>query len=40
MKICKKCQINKSLEEYGDNKNNQDKKSIYCKDCERVRGKE
>jgi hypothetical protein len=25
MKICKKCQINKSLEEYGDNKNNQDK---------------
>ena len=38
MKICKKCQINKSLEDYGDNKNNKDGKSIYCKECERLRG--
>lgn len=38
MKICKKCQINKSLGDYGDNKNNKDSKSIYCKECERLRG--
>lgn len=38
MKICKKCQTNKSLEDYGDNKNNKDGKSIYCKECERLRG--
>ena len=38
MKICKKCQINKSLEDYGDNKNNKGGKSIYCKECERLRG--
>jgi hypothetical protein len=40
MKICKKCQIQKTLDKYGDNKNNKDKKSIYCKDCEKLRAKE
>lgn len=38
MKKCKKCQIGKSLDQYGDNKNNSDGKSIYCKECERLRG--
>jgi hypothetical protein len=40
MKLCKKCQIEKSIEQYGDNKNNSDGKSIYCKDCEKIRSKE
>lgn len=40
MKVCKKCQIEKSLNLYGDNKNNSDGKSIYCKDCEKLRGKD
>ena len=38
MKICKKCGINKPLDDYGDNKKNGDGKSIYCKECERLRG--
>lgn len=40
MKICKKCEITKPLEDYGNNKNNIDGKSNYCKDCERLRGVE
>ena len=40
MKTCKKCDITKSLENYGNNKNQQDGKSIYCKDCEKLRAKE
>ena len=38
MKKCKKCNINKPLDNYGDNKNNKDGKLIYCKECERLRG--
>jgi hypothetical protein len=38
MKICKNCGINKPLDNYGNNKNNEDGKLIYCKDCERLRG--
>jgi hypothetical protein len=40
MKICKKCGINKSLDNYGDNKNNKDGKLIYCKECEKLRAVE
>jgi hypothetical protein len=40
MKTCKKCDITKSLENYGNNKNQQDGKSIYCRDCEKLRAKE
>jgi hypothetical protein len=38
MKICKKCGVNKSFDDYGDNKKNVDGKAIYCKECERQRG--
>lgn len=38
MKKCKKCDITKNLFEFGTNKNNSDGKSIYCKECERLRG--
>ena len=37
MKICKKCEIEKILCEFSNNKNNKDGKSIYCKECERKR---
>ena len=40
MKICKKCDIVKSLDDYGQNKNNTDGKSSYCKECERLRALE
>jgi hypothetical protein len=40
MKICKKCLINKEIIEFGNNKNNKDGKSIYCFNCELIRGKE
>jgi hypothetical protein len=39
MKICKKCVINKELDEFGNNKNNNDGKNIYCKVCELERAK-
>jgi hypothetical protein len=38
MKQCKRCTIKKSLDLFGDNKNNKDAKSSYCKECERLRG--
>jgi hypothetical protein len=38
MKLCKKCGVNKPLDDYGDNKNNKDGKLLYCKECERLRG--
>lgn len=34
MKQCKKCLISKPENEFGNNKNNIDGKSIYCKQCE------
>ncbi len=37
MKICKKCNNQKSLCEFGNNKNNKDGKLIYCKECEKKR---
>jgi len=40
MKQCIRCLIEKPLEEFGDNKNNKDGKSSYCKECERLRGAE
>lgn len=39
-KICKRCKDEKPTIEFGDNKNNKDGKSIYCKKCELERGKE
>jgi hypothetical protein len=39
-KICKRCKYEKPTIEFGDNKNNKDGKSIYCKKCELERGKE
>jgi len=38
MKICKKCGVDKSFDDYGNNKRNVDGKAIYCKECERLRG--
>jgi len=38
MKKCKKCNIIKDLFEFGINKNKSDGRSIYCKECERLRG--
>lgn len=37
MKVCKKCGINKSFDEYGNDKNKSDGKLIYCKECEKLR---
>jgi hypothetical protein len=37
MKICKKCNVEKLLCDFGNNKNNKDGKSIYCKECEKKR---
>lgn len=37
MKKCKKCEIEKSLCEFSNNKNNKDGKSLYCKECEKKR---
>jgi hypothetical protein len=39
-KICKRCKDEKPTIEFGDNKNNKDGKSVYCKKCELERGKE
>jgi hypothetical protein len=38
MKQCVRCIVEKPLHQFGDNKNNKDGKSIYCKECERLRG--
>jgi len=40
MKICKKCGVEKLLCDFGNNKNNKDGKSIYCKECEKLRSSE
>lgn len=40
MKKCKRCEIKKSSGEFGENKKNLDGKSIYCKNCEKLRGVE
>lgn len=40
MKICKKCGIEKLLCDFGNNKNNKDGKSIYCRECEKLRSLE
>jgi hypothetical protein len=40
MKKCKKCGIEKTFDCFGNNKNNQDGKSIYCFECERLRSVE
>ena len=34
MKKCKRCLIEKTSDEFGNNKNNKDGKSIYCLNCE------
>jgi hypothetical protein len=39
-KLCKRCEVDKPTIEFGDNKNNKDGKSIYCKKCELERGRE
>jgi hypothetical protein len=38
MKICKRCGVDKLIDDYGDNIRNVDGKAIYCKECERQRG--
>jgi hypothetical protein len=38
MKTCKRCTISKEENLFGKNKNNKDGLSIYCFDCERLRG--
>ena len=38
MKKCIRCAIEKSLDQFGNNKNNEEGKSKYCKECERLRG--
>jgi hypothetical protein len=39
MKICKRCGITKPIGDFGKNKNNKDGCAIYCKECEKFRGK-
>jgi hypothetical protein len=39
-KICKKCLIEKKVENFGNDKNKKDGKKIYCKQCELLRGRE
>lgn len=39
MKVCKRCDIEKILEDFSNNKNEKDNKSIYCKECEKIRKK-
>jgi hypothetical protein len=39
-KICKRCQTEKPIDEFGNNKNEKDGKKIYCRECELKRGKE
>lgn len=39
-KICKRCQIEKPIEEYGNNIKEKDGKNIYCKECELKRARE
>ena len=34
-KICKRCKIELNIDEFGENKRKKDKKSIYCKKCNR-----
>jgi hypothetical protein len=38
MKTCKRCTLSKEENLFGKNKNNKDGLSIYCFDCERLRG--
>lgn len=33
MKFCNKCKINKSLDDFGNNKKSEDSKQRYCKQC-------
>ena len=39
-KLCKRCKTEKSIIDFGDNKNNKDGKSFYCKKCELERSRE
>lgn len=39
MKICKRCSLDKEINEFGNNKNNKDGKSLYCISCELNRAK-
>lgn len=39
-KICKRCQEEKSITEFGNNKTEKDGKKIYCRECELKRGRE
>lgn len=40
MKKCKKCGIDKKIDEFGNDKNKKDGKKIYCRECELIRAKE
>jgi hypothetical protein len=40
MKLCKKCGLEKIIEEFSNNKNEKDGKSLYCKECEKKRKKQ
>jgi len=39
MKVCKKCNLKKTYEEFSNNKNEKDGKNSYCKECEKNRKK-
>ena len=39
MKVCKKCNLKKTYEEFFNNKNEKDGKNSYCKECEKNRKK-
>ena len=39
MKNCKRCGMTKPTCDFGKNKNNKDGFAIYCKECEKLRGK-
>jgi len=39
-KYCIKCETNKDINDFGNNKNNKDKHNLYCKLCEKNRAKE
>lgn len=40
LKVCKKCNIEKSVDEFGNNKTQKDGKKIYCRECELKRARE
>lgn len=40
MKVCSKCNDQKSLDQFNRNKSRKDGLQTFCRDCEKIRGKE